>query len=92
LTNGSRSIPKLIALDAATLEVLGTWGSRPVPAQAIFYALIERGVAKPLVMENLQRWYNADRGKTIQAEFVKFIEQGEGSEQGEGKQVLVVRA
>ena len=29
LENGSRSIPKLIALDRANFEILGTWGSRP---------------------------------------------------------------
>jgi len=80
LTDGKRSIPKLIAMDAATREVLGTWGSRPAPAQALFLELKEQGVAKLLITENLQRWYNADRGKTIQAEFVKFIEQGEGEQ------------
>ncbi|HEY0049783.1 MAG TPA: thioredoxin family protein, partial [Pyrinomonadaceae bacterium] len=28
LTNDARSIPKLVALDAATFKVLGTWGPR----------------------------------------------------------------
>src|SRR6202000_1072870 len=37
LTNGvSRSIPKLIGLDSASLEVLFTWGPRPAPLQADF--------------------------------------------------------
>jgi hypothetical protein len=54
--------------------------------------LRELGVAGPLVKENIQRWYNADKGQTIQTEFLKFIEQGEGSEQGEGKQVSTARA
>src|SRR5258708_22475641 len=39
LTNGARSIPKLIALDAETLAVLDTWGARPGPAQKLFYQL-----------------------------------------------------
>lgn len=80
LTDGKRSIPKLIALDAATREVLGTWGSRPAPAQELFLQLRHQGLARALITENLQRWYNADRGKSIQAEFVKFIEQGEGEQ------------
>jgi thioredoxin family protein len=92
LTNGKRSIPKLIAMDAATREALGSWGSRPAPAQGLFNELKAQGIAKPLISENMQRWYNADRGKTIQAEFVELIEQGEGSEQGVGEQVLEVRA
>jgi len=92
LTNETRAIPKLIALDAQTLEVIGTWGSRPAPAQELFDELRGRGVAGPLVKENIQRWYNADKGQTIQTEFLRFIEQGEGSEQREGKQVSAARA
>ena len=92
LTDGARSVPKLIALDAETLGVTGTWGPRPAPAQELFYESKGQGVAKPLIMENLQRWYNADKGQTIQTEFLKLIEQGEGSEQGEGEQVFTARA
>lgn len=33
LTNGTRSIPKLIALEPQHLEELGTWGPRPKEAQ-----------------------------------------------------------
>ena len=92
LTDGARSIPKLIALDAETLGVTGTWGPRPAPAQELFYESKGQGVAKPLIMENLRRWYNADKGQTIQTEFLELIEQGEGSEQGEGEQVFTARA
>ena len=74
LTNGSRSIPKLIALDADTLEVLGTWGARPEAAQELFYKLKHEGVDKPLIMEQLQRWYNDDRSRSIQKEFRELIE------------------
>ncbi|MEZ4949518.1 MAG: thioredoxin family protein [Saprospiraceae bacterium] len=35
LTNGARSIPIVIVLDATTLEVLGHWGPRPETAQAM---------------------------------------------------------
>lgn len=73
LTNGSRSIPKLIALDRETLEVLGTWGARPAAAQELFDTLKAQGVAKPLIMENLQRWYIADGQRSIQAEFVELL-------------------
>lgn len=80
LTEGARSIPKLIALDAATLEVLGSWGARPAAAQNLFHELKKQGMAKPLIMENLQRWYNDDKCKSIQEEFVRLIERWEGSE------------
>ena len=69
LTNGARSIPKLIALDADTLDVLGTWGARPKAAQELFYKLKDQGIEKPQIMEQLQRWYNDDRSRSIQKEF-----------------------
>lgn len=80
LTNGARSIPKLIALDSETFQVLGTWGSRPAPAQDLFNELKQQGIEKPLIMEDLQRWYNADKSKTIQTEFTELIEQWEGEQ------------
>ena len=43
LTNGARSIPKVIALDTDLLEVLWTWGARPKAAQELYLALHEEG-------------------------------------------------
>ena len=68
LSKGARSIPKLIALDAHTFDVLGTWGARPAVAQELFLKRKAEGVEKPLITEELQRWYNADRGKSLQEE------------------------
>lgn len=79
LTGGARSIPKLIALDAGTLEIIGTWGARPAAAQQIFNEMKAQNLAKPLMMENLQRWYFADKNQSIQKEFTELIEQWAGS-------------
>ena len=38
LTNGGRSIPKLVVLRAADLTELTTWGPRPAEAQELLYA------------------------------------------------------
>lgn len=78
LTNGARAIPKLIALDADTLEVLGTWGARPLKAQQLFQELKDQGMEKSEIMERLQRWYNDDRARSLQAEFVDLIGAWEG--------------
>jgi len=74
LTHNARSIPKLIALDAETLEELGTWGPRPLAAMDLFLESRARGQEKPLIMENLQRWYIADKNQAIQTEFEKLFE------------------
>ncbi len=73
LTRGSRSTPKLIALDGETLEVLGSWGSRPQPAQDLFSKMKANGAEKPVILEEIQRWYNADKGLSLQHEFVALI-------------------
>lgn len=75
LTRNARSIPKLIVLDRETLEELGTWGPRPEGAMELFIELRERGVEKPLIMENLQRWYNADKNHSIQMEFENLLDE-----------------
>lgn len=75
LTGGARSIPKLICLDGETLEVVGTWGARPEAAQELFYAMKAEGLAKPLMMENLQRWYLADKNQSIQKEFEILVQE-----------------
>ena len=73
LTNGARAIPKLIVLDADSLEVLATWGSRPAPAQELRDSLNAAGEAKTEISEKLQRWYNDDHGRSIQAEFAEIL-------------------
>lgn len=75
LTNNARSIPKLIALDALNLEEIGTWGPRPQPSMDLFIELKHQGLEKPLIMENLQRWYITDKNQTIQKEFEKLLDE-----------------
>ncbi len=69
LTNNARSIPKLIALDAETWQEIGTWGPRPQAAMDLFVEMRALGLEKPLLMENIQRWYLADKNQALQREF-----------------------
>ena len=76
LTNNARSIPKLICLDAETLEEIGTWGPRPQIAMEYFYQLRDSGeMEKPQMMENMQRWYLQDKEHSIQAEFSVLLDE-----------------
>ncbi|WP_194766657.1 thioredoxin family protein [Tamlana sp. I1] len=66
LTNGSASIPKLIVIDNESRDVLKTYGPRP--SEAANY--VKRFVAKngkltPEFKEDLQHWYNNDKGQTV---------------------------
>ncbi|MDQ3132738.1 MAG: thioredoxin family protein [Acidobacteriota bacterium] len=73
LTYNARSIPKLIALDAKTLEEIGSWGPRPQAAMNYFLEMKAQGLEKPQMMENLQRWYLQDKEKSVQAEFENLL-------------------
>ena len=73
LTNGGRAIPKLICLDAETLEEIGTWGSRPAAADDYFKKLKAAGLEKPEIIEKIQRWYIEDKTESLQAEFDRLL-------------------
>ncbi len=73
LTNGGRSIPKLLRLEKHSLRELGTWGPRPEPAQNIFYEKRAAGIAKEEYTRDIQIWYARDRGKTIEKELLEMV-------------------
>lgn len=76
LTNGGRSIPKLIALDPESLDVIGTWGPRPKEAYDLYK--IQRNdpdIPNEKAVENLHLWYAKDRGKSIQQEFLELLDE-----------------
>jgi len=74
LTNGGRSIPKLIALDNSTLNELFTWGPRPSIIQKVMNELKEANVTEiSEIVEKIQIAYNADKSKSIQIEFLKLL-------------------
>lgn len=74
LTDGSKSIPKLICLDAETLDEIGTWGPRPKPAQEM--VLENKIIKEPYesFSKKLHLWYGRDRTKTTQAEWLEVLD------------------
>ena len=73
------TLTRLIAIDTASGEVLGIWGSRPKAAQDAFEEMKAKGVEKDIILEQMQRWYNADKSMSLQVEFEGLItEWGKG--------------
>ena len=68
LTNGSRSIPKLIRLDKVTFEVKGVWGARSTEGQAHFEKLKSQGMEPGKRSEEMQHWYNQNKGLAVIAD------------------------
>lgn len=74
LTNGSKSIPKLIILEAETNEVIANWGPRPEPARKLIADYKEaNGVVDETVKIELQKWYLNDKGLTTQNELLTLL-------------------
>lgn len=73
LTNGGKSIPKLVVLDKNN-NVLNTWGPRPtIAAQMVANYKTEYGVIDASLKQNLQVWYNKNKGENIQDDFIKLV-------------------
>ena len=74
LTNGARSIPKLIAYDSEQKAYLGSWGPRPTPATAMVNSFKEaHGKLTPEFKQDLQVWYNKDKGKAIAVDLLELL-------------------
>ena len=74
LTNGSRSIAKLIILDTTTKDVIATYGPRPSTATLLVNDYKAKyGILTPEFKEELQQWYNKDKGQTVIADLVSLI-------------------
>ena len=73
LTNGGRAIPKLIMI-VDTNEVVNTFGPRPSVATKLvndYKAL--HGKLTPEFKEDLQRWYNKDKGQSTVSDLINLL-------------------
>ncbi|MGV3540936.1 MAG: thioredoxin family protein [Rufibacter sp.] len=73
LTNGGKSIPKLIALHADTLEPLGTWGPRPQVLQEYILALKQQELPLPQFIEKSLQHSEEDNGQSLQQELLQLL-------------------
>ncbi|HEX8326871.1 MAG TPA: thioredoxin family protein [Hymenobacter sp.] len=74
LTNGGRSIPKLIVLQSATRAEAATWGPRPAAAQELFMRLKQDQVPYEEFVTQLHGWYAKDRTLSTQRELLALLQ------------------
>lgn len=80
LTNGNKSVPKLIMIDDESGDVLNTYGPRP--SQATSYVNQYKAMYGKLTQEfkeDLQRWYNKDKGQNIIEDITEMLCKAEPS-------------
>jgi hypothetical protein len=68
LTNGGRSIPKLICIDAQTGKDIGTWGPRPAALQNLIPSIKEQNPNFRDYVHAVEHWYVADKMQHLLAE------------------------
>ncbi len=74
LTNGGRSIAKLILVDQSTGLPVTTWGPRPTKATELVAAeKTAKGSLGPEFKQELQNWYNKDKGKDTENDLVEML-------------------
>lgn len=72
LTNGGRSIPKLVAFNENN-EELFTWGPRPNSLQELYKKMKEENTPAEESKTIIQQWYNKNKTQELQTEFVQLL-------------------
>jgi hypothetical protein len=72
LTNGSRSIPKLVQLNEH-FNVTGIWGPRPTTAQKLVMELKANPATAPTYANELHLWYAKDKQQSMEQEVKQLI-------------------
>jgi thiol-disulfide isomerase/thioredoxin len=74
LTNGARAVAKLIVVDKTTGLPLASWGPRPTRATVLVAKeKATKGELSPAFKEELQNWYNTDKGKDIENDLMAML-------------------
>lgn len=74
LTNGGRSIPKVLFIDNERLEVQASWGPRPHYLQEwLARNKISNEFSPAELTEKFQRWYIEDRGQSTLNEILNLL-------------------
>jgi hypothetical protein len=72
LTNGGRSIPKLVVLNEELKEIAG-WGPRPAGLQTLMNDWKNKGFQLKEIIPRVHEWYYTDDTKSTQEELAAMI-------------------
>jgi thiol-disulfide isomerase/thioredoxin len=76
LTNGSKSIPKIIVIENDTNKVVGSWGPRSkVATKLVMDHKQKYGKLDAEFKKDLQVWYNEDKGQNIEKDIVELLDE-----------------
>ena len=74
LTDGNKSIPKLLVIENDSKKVVSTWGPRTEKATKMIQDYKKtHGKVDDKIKKDLQVWYNKDKGKHIEKEMISLL-------------------
>jgi len=74
LTNGGKSIPKLIVFDNIIDQIIADWGPRPtIASKMVADYKAQHGELSDAFKKELQVWYNKDKGQNTAQDLVGLI-------------------
>ncbi len=75
LTEGGRSIPKLICLHQDTMEEIGTWGPRPQQIQVMVDKFkSDTTTSFGQKVRQIHQWYDDNKSAALQEEFIALLQ------------------
>lgn len=76
MTDGGRSVPKLIVLDPESLAIIGTWGPRPASFQRMVLDYKDNPTVPAMEFyELLHTRYNKDKQQELEKEFLANLQE-----------------
>lgn len=79
LTNGGKSIPKLVVLDSNYKEIFH-WGPRPAVLQQMILELLHKGGSSEDKLKLAHQWYRKYGDQAVQHELLQLIKQNKNRE------------
>jgi len=73
LTDGGRSIPKVIILNEE-LKELGSWGPRPAGLQTLMKEWKKEGLGLKEIISKVHDWYKTDASQSLLNELARMVE------------------
>ena len=72
LSNGKMSIPKLIVRNKEGIDLF-TWGPQPKALESLIINLNKDNQSKEVIKVSEQKWYNDDKGQSLQLELLEIL-------------------
>lgn len=76
ISQSAPPLPICLVVDVVSLQVIAHWGSRPLGAQMMLFALKNEPIDGKKLQYELHSWYLKDKGQEITHELIETVKRG----------------